>query len=186
MKQSLTIIIFLIALNVSLYGNTIILQNDEFNPTSLQMIEPDVCTDTILNDGPYPDMTIHLLLMVNGDTIPVPDRSVFQLNFGDYCMNFPIYDNTFVVDSATDLSTKEACLIISDMKINLILCNMTFEPVLRVWADNITLSINYFSDFVKAKKTWGSYILCDDIDTFQYFVLWGNGYVFDHVSVDCD
>jgi len=186
MKQTLTIIIFLIALNVSLYGNTIIPQNDEFNTTTLQIIAPDNCSDTILNDGPYPDMTIHLLLIVNDDTMSIPDKSVFQLNFGDYCMNFPVYDNTFVVDSATDLSTKEACLIIGDMKISLISCDITFEPILRVWADKITLRIEYFSDLVAAKKTMGRYIMCDDIDTFEYFVLWGTGYVNDHVSVDCD
>jgi|GEM_PF-3101149 len=186
MKQTLTIIIFLVALNVSLYGNTIIPQNDEFNPTSLQIIEPDNCSDTILNDGPYPDMIIHVLLMVNGDTMSIPDKSVFQLNFGDYCMNFPIYDNTFVVDSVTDLSTKEANLIIGDMKISLFSCDITFEPILRVWADKITLRIEYFSDLVAAKKNWDEYIGCNNAETFQYFVLWGTGYVFDHVSVDCD
>lgn len=132
---------------------------------------------------------VNISLFINGDSVPFSDIAVFQLDFEDYYVNYPIENGAFTLSITYDslspvfeengfphsFNTSIACIINKEDTFHIVTVQgESFADVFEMAGSYLcNLRLFYYDDFPKLDENWGKDFI--NHDGYKAVQIWDPG-----------
>jgi hypothetical protein len=132
---------------------------------------------------------MNISLFINGDSIALSDNAVFQLDYEDYYVNYPIDDGAFTISIINDslsplfeengfphsFNTSIACIINKEDTFHIVTAQgESFAEVFEMAGSYFcNWRLFYYDDFTKLDEKWGKDFI--NHEDFKAVQIWDPG-----------